>query len=135
MFLFLACVSSRKNPPSDIILSNNNVREDAVVNSIIGNLSTIDPNINDIFIYTIITDTDNKFNIVSNTLRLKNTLDYETKISHNVTIRSTDNKGKYFDKVFTINILNVSDTVDTFYLLLENYDRLLKQNNEKIILY
>lgn len=135
MFLFLACVSSRKNPPTDIILSNNNVREDAVVNSIIGNLSTIDPNINDIFIYTIITDTDNKFNIVSNTLRLKNTLDYETKISHNVTIRSTDNKGKYFDKVFTINILNVSDTVDAFYLLLENSDRLLKQNNEKIILY
>lgn len=129
MFLFLACISSRKNPPTNIILSNNSVREDTTINSVIGNLSTIDPNINDTFIYTIITDADDKFSIVGNTLRLKNTLDYETKTSHNVTIRSADNKSKYFDKTFTINVINVDD-----YLMQQDNFYLLQQDNNKIII-
>jgi hypothetical protein len=98
---------SRSTDPTDIILSNNEIVEDSVVGTTIGTLTTTDENINDTFTYTIETDVDDKFIIDGNALKLNDTLDYVDSDTHSVTIRSTDNKGRYYTKEFTINVIGI----------------------------
>jgi hypothetical protein len=54
-----------------------------------------------------------------NQLKLSTTADYETKDSYEVCIRSTDQKGEFFDKTFTITVTDVDETPDPAELQLE----------------
>jgi hypothetical protein len=90
------------------VLSNNSVNENSAINTIVGTLSTIDANVGDTHTYTVQSG-GSLFNISGNSLRTSQSFNYETASSHNVTIRSTDNIGLYFDKEFTINVNNVNE--------------------------
>jgi hypothetical protein len=64
--------------------------------------------------------TDTDFTISGgNQLKLSTTADYETKDSYEVCIRSTDQKGEFFDKTFTITVTDVDETPDPAELQLE----------------
>jgi gliding motility-associated-like protein len=103
-------VNDVNEAPSDIALSSSTVNENVAVNSVVSVLSTTDVDTANTFTYTLVAgtgDTDNgSFNISGNSLRTTASLDFETKSSYSVRVRTTDQGGLSFEKVFTINVLD-----------------------------
>lgn len=99
--------------PTDINLSNLEVPENSPTGTTIGTFSTIDPNLEDSFTYSLVTgvgDTGNgSFAIVGNELRTNVLLDFETQESYSIRVRTTDLGGFTFEKVFTISLTNMND--------------------------
>lgn len=106
---FILTVTNLNESPTDIILSNNSISENNEINAVIGSLTGIDPDLNESFVFSIVSGSD-KFNINDNNLRASVVFDYESNTSHDVTIRITDLAGLTFDKTFTINVTNVVET-------------------------
>jgi hypothetical protein len=99
--------------PTNILLSNSTIQENQPINTAVGTLTTVDPNVGDTFTYSLVSgagDTGNaSFNISGNTLRSSAVFDYESQSSYSVRIRTTDQGGLYFEKAFTITIIKVVD--------------------------
>ncbi|MBK9926009.1 MAG: cadherin repeat domain-containing protein [Anaerolineales bacterium] len=99
--------------PSDLAISTGIIAENNTVNTVIGTLSTIDPDAEDAFTYTLESgdgDADNtSFNIYGDSLRASEVFDYETKASYSIRVRSTDQGGLSFEKVFTITVIDIND--------------------------
>lgn len=94
--------------PTDILLSNSNIMESQPTNTLVGNLSTTDPDSGNTFSYNLVSgsgDSNNgSFNISGNQLRTSEVFDYETKNSYSIRIRTTDQEGLSFEKIFIITI-------------------------------
>jgi|GEM_PF-1419493 len=99
--------------PEDISLSASSIPENQPAGSVIGTLTTSDPDEEPSYTYSLVTgtgDADNaSFAIVGDQLRTAASFDYELKASYSVRIRTTDAGGKYFEKQFTISVTNVND--------------------------
>jgi hypothetical protein len=100
--------------PSDISLSASTVAENSAADAVVGDLSTIDPNATDTFVYSFVapdSDAGGRFKIVGNQIQVANgsLLDYESATSHDVTVRTTDSGGLTFDKPFTIDLTDVNE--------------------------
>ncbi|MFN4973210.1 MAG: cadherin domain-containing protein [Bacteroidota bacterium] len=110
---FTISVIDNNDAPTNVLLTSNQIAENLNANSVIGQLSTIDQDPSNTFSYTLVTGagaTDNSsFNISGNNLRSSMAFDFETKNSYSVRIRTTDNAGAFFEKVFTIDVTNVID--------------------------
>ncbi|WP_246608387.1 S-layer homology domain-containing protein [Paenibacillus agaridevorans] len=108
-------VSAINLPPTDMMLSNNLLVENTAVGSFVGAFSTADPDEGDVFSYTLAAgegDTDNgsfSIPVLGNTLILRTTLDYDTKDSYSIRVRSTDSGGLSYEKNFTIRILEADE--------------------------
>ena len=102
-------------PPTDLQLSNATIAENLPAGSLVGQFSTVDPNPQDSFTYTLVAGTggsDNaSFTIVGNELRTAASFDFEAKSSYSIRVRTTDQGGLWFEKVFTISITDVDDRV------------------------
>ena len=100
--------------PTDISLSASSIAENNLENAVVGSLSTIDPDSSDAHSYSLVAgagDSDNAvFNINGNSLRANGTLDYESKNSYSVRVRSTDLGGNKFEKVFVVSVTDVNET-------------------------
>ena len=100
--------------PTDISLSENSIGENNLENAVVGSLSTIDPDSSDAHSYSLIAgagDSDNaSFNISENSLRANGTLDYESKNTYSVRVRSTDLGGNTFEKLFVVSVTDVNET-------------------------
>jgi hypothetical protein len=100
--------------PTNISLSVNSIAENNNINDIIGAFSTTDPNSGNTFTYTLVSgtgSTDNtSFSITGANLKAGIVFDYETKNSYSIRVRTTDQGGLYFEKEFTINITNVTES-------------------------
>ncbi|KAA9331108.1 IPT/TIG domain-containing protein [Adhaeribacter soli] len=100
--------------PTDITLSATAIYENVAANSTVGTLTSIDIDTGDMHTYTLVSgagSTDNaSFNISGNALRINNSPDYETQNSYSIRIRTTDSHGLFFEKAFTINIVDVYDS-------------------------
>ena len=107
--------------PTDILLSNSTVEEDMPVNTVVGTLSSLDPNLGDTFTYSLVSgagDTGNaSFNIAGNQLRTSAIFDYETQNSYSIRVRTTDQDGLFFEKAFTITVMPGSNVSPTNILL------------------
>ncbi len=103
--------------PTDIALSSSSIAENAAINATVGTLSTNDPDAANTFTYTLETglgDTDNAaFSIVGNSVQAALSFDFESKSSYSIRVRSTDQGGLWFEKSFTITVLDVDDTAPT----------------------
>jgi hypothetical protein len=100
--------------PTDIQLSNSSIAENQPMTTTVGTLSTVDANAGDTFTYSLVSgagDTGNaSFDISGSQLRSSVIFDYEIKNSYSIRIRTTDQTGLFFEKVFTITITDVSET-------------------------
>ncbi|MCT4615193.1 MAG: cadherin domain-containing protein [Marinifilaceae bacterium] len=105
---FQVDVNDINDNPSDLNLSNNDIAEDASLDTEIGILSATDDDTGESFTYSVSgTNTDNSFfKISDNKLLLAKTLDYEIKNSYTIKIKVTDSNNGYMEKNFTINITN-----------------------------
>jgi len=101
------------NAPTGLVLSNSTIHENAGVNAVVGTLSTIDPDPGNTFTYALVSgagSTDNaSFNISGDLLRANNSLDYETKSSYGVRIRTADQGGLFFEQSFIISVTDVNE--------------------------
>ncbi|MEP1791362.1 LamG-like jellyroll fold domain-containing protein [Reichenbachiella sp.] len=99
--------------PTNILLSSSQVNEGLPADTKVGDLSTTDVNLSDTFTYELVAgsgDADNdKFNIPDVRLFTNETFDFETKSSYSIRVRSTDNRGLFFDNIFTINVVDLNE--------------------------
>jgi len=111
-------INAVNNASTNIALSPSSVDENRPVGTIVGALSTSDPDAGDTFTYALVTDvvncpvlTDNAFFSVSGSnLQTAAIFDYETKSSYSICVRSTDSGASSFTKPFTVTINNKIDT-------------------------
>ena len=107
-------------PPSAVALSNSNITEglppDGAAGITVGALSTVDPNANVTFAYSLVSgeggDDNASFTIVGNELRTVGAMNYEPQGPlRRVRVRSTNSLGLWRDQQFTINVADVAPTV------------------------
>lgn len=119
--------------PTNISLTKTNIDENNLAGTIIGILSSTDADAGNTFNYSLINgsgSTDNSsFSINGNELRAGIIFDYETKPSYSIRIRTMDQGGLSFEKVFQITIN------DIFENLSPNQAPSLNSINNQIICY
>jgi hypothetical protein len=106
-------VTTLNHAPTDIALSNSSVAEEQPAGTIVGTLSTTDPDAGDTFTYALVAGPDNTpFAIDGDKLKTTFVFDYEamTGDSYIVVISTTDQGGKWYEKQFTIAVTNVNET-------------------------
>ncbi|QGZ14232.1 hypothetical protein PP940_gp030 [Rhizobium phage RL2RES] len=92
---------------SIVVLSNSSVAESAIVGATIGSLSVFKGR--GTYVYTISEDLDDKFVISGSSLNLKNTVDFETKTSHSVTVRASNDVDHFVERKFEIAVTDVAE--------------------------
>ncbi len=111
--VFVLSVTNTNEQPSALTLSNNSIAENVISGTNIGMLSTTDIDSGDTFVYGFAEgiggNDNNEFLIVGNVLKTKSAIDYESKASYSVRVRTTDFGGLYFEKVFEIKITDVNE--------------------------
>ncbi|MFM7189395.1 MAG: putative Ig domain-containing protein, partial [Microcystaceae cyanobacterium] len=106
--------SPSNQAPTDLALSASTVNENVPANTVIGALSTTDPDTGDNFTYSLAAGdgaTDNSaFSIVGNQLQINNSPDFETQNNYSIRVKTADQGGLGFEKVLTITVNNVNET-------------------------
>jgi hypothetical protein len=97
--------------PTALSLSSTNVAENSDIGTTVGTFSTSDENPGDTFTYSFVDgQNDNaSFSIVGNTLKTNTALDFETKSSYTVRVRTTDTANATLEETFTITVTNVNE--------------------------
>jgi hypothetical protein len=98
--------------PTDIQLSSVYINESSPVGTVVGTLSTTDPDASDNFTYSLVGgtgSTDNtSFEISGNLLIAKESFVHATKSSYAIRIRSTDQDNATYEEEFTIQVQEVA---------------------------
>jgi large repetitive protein len=110
---FTVNITDVNEAPTNVAIDKSNIDENSPANSVVGNLTTTDPDLIDTATYTLAAgtgDIDNsKFTIVGDKLQIKNSPDFETQSSYSIRIRTTDKGGLTLDKVLTIGVNNLNE--------------------------
>ncbi len=100
--------------PTDIGLSNNIIAENSTAGTVVGRLSTINPDAADTHTYLLLDNAGGRFKLVGDQLQVAPgaVLDYENGSSYTIQVRTTDSgkPGLFFDKTLTVNLTNVNET-------------------------
>ncbi|MBL8810609.1 MAG: Ig-like domain-containing protein, partial [Planctomycetaceae bacterium] len=103
--------------PSAIQLSPSYVLEQQPVGTVVGTLSSIDPDLLDSFNYALVTgscDTNNAlFTLSGNQLLTNAVFDYSVARSYSIRVRTTDQTGKSFEQALTIEVDTPPTVVST----------------------
>lgn len=106
-------ITPTNDQPTDINLTGSTTAENVPIGTTIGTFSTVDPDAGNSFTYTLIAgpgSTDNgSFNIVNGQLQTTGNLDFDSKPSYSIRVRSTDQGNLSVDKQFTITVTNVNE--------------------------
>ena len=102
-------------PPIDITLSGSSVAETDAAGFAVGEFSTVDPEANNTFVYTLVDGVtypgNAAFAIEGNQLRTRQWFDYEPESAYQICVRSTDPVGLYAERTFTILVTTVPDVL------------------------
>lgn len=101
--------------PTDLSLSSLTVAENQSIGSTVGTFSTTDPDAGDTFTYALIAGAggiDNSaFEIVGNTLKTKQTFDFETKTTYSIRVKTTDAYGTSTEKELKIAVGDIEEKI------------------------
>ncbi|WP_459554670.1 cadherin repeat domain-containing protein [Lacunimicrobium album] len=110
---FTISVIDLNEGPSNLVLSNSSVSENLPANTAVGTLTTTDPDAGNSHSYTLVSGTGSTnnaaFTLAGNQLRTNASFNFEAKSSYSIRIRSTDQGGLWFEKIFTISVTDVSE--------------------------
>jgi large repetitive protein len=99
--------------PTNLLVSPTVIAENSPNNTIVGTITSTDPDIGDTFNYSLVAgigDGDNsKFAITGDKLVAKNLPDYETQSTYTIRIKTTDAGGLSYEKQVTIGVTNVNE--------------------------
>ncbi|MBD2295802.1 FG-GAP repeat protein [Anabaena sphaerica FACHB-251] len=101
------------NTPTDLLLSNENVDENVAAETVIGQFTTTDPNAKvQKFTYSLVAGAadNDAFIIDGDTLKIKQSPDFETKSSYLIQVITTDQGGLSYQKELTINVNDIDET-------------------------
>ncbi|MFM7887146.1 MAG: cadherin domain-containing protein, partial [Pseudanabaena sp.] len=111
--VFTVGVININEAPTALVLSNNTTSENVAANSLIGNFTSTDPDSGNTFTYSLVAgtgSTDNaSFAIANNELRIINSPDFEAKNNYSIRVRTTDQGGLFYEKIFVVDISNVNE--------------------------
>jgi large repetitive protein len=117
---FTIGINNLNEIPTQLNLSNSSINEGIPNNSLVGTLSSIDPDGENIFSYSLVAgegDTDNSaFSLVNNELRIKNSPDFESLSNYSIRVKTTDAAGLNYEKAFAVKINNLDETPDDIIL-------------------
>jgi hypothetical protein len=106
-------VTDVNETPNNLTLSNSTVAENQVIGTVVGNLSSTDPDTGNTFTYSLVAGTgatDNSlFAITNNQLTTNTVFDYETKNSYSVRVKTTDQGGLSYEKQLTIGVNDLDE--------------------------
>ena len=106
-------VINQNEAPTEVFLSSNAINENLASGTTLGTLSTIDQDLGDSFIYSIVpqggSSDHTAFTTVGNTLRTTRSLDFEEQSIYNILVRSTDTGGNSTTKPFSIFVNNLEE--------------------------
>ncbi|NEO38301.1 MAG: hypothetical protein F6J90_18980 [Moorea sp. SIOASIH] len=105
---FTIDVENQNFAPTDITLDGNSVKEFSNNGTTIATLTTSDVDGEDTHTYELFDDPEGRFEIVGNQLKVKDgsLLDFDINSSHPIKIRTTDQGGESYEKIFTIEVLD-----------------------------
>ena len=110
---FTVSVNEVNQAPTAITLQNAEIEENQPAGSIVGQLSTTDPNVGDTHTYTLVDgdgDDDNaSFEIDGDQLVTTEVFDFETQSSYSVRVRSTDSGGLFTEAVLIVSVTDVNE--------------------------
>jgi subtilisin family serine protease/subtilisin-like proprotein convertase family protein len=111
--VFTINVVDVNDTPTDVGLSVREISESAANDSLVGQLSTVDADAGDSFVYSLVAgagSADNaSFRIEGNQLRTNSLLNFEAKSSYAIRVLSRDAAGAGFEKSFVIQVLNENE--------------------------
>jgi Bacterial Ig-like domain len=101
------------SPPTDLSLSGGNVEENQPVDTVVGVLTTADPNPDNVHTYTLVAgagDTNNgSFSIVGDQLRTGAVFDFETQSAYSIRVQTDDGNGGTYERAFSITVTGAND--------------------------
>jgi hypothetical protein len=99
--------------PTNLTLSTSTIAENQIIGTVVGNLTTTDPDTANTFTYSLVTGngaTDNSlFTITGNQLKTNFVFDFEAKNSYSIRLRTTDQGGLFFETQLTIGVTDLND--------------------------
>ena len=109
--LFVLDTSVANLAPTDIAITSSGISESAVIGSVVGRLSAVDPNASDAHTFSLVAgagDTDNSlFEVVNGELVVKFNPDYETRNDYTIRVQAMDAGGLVYDKSLHIQVTDV----------------------------
>ncbi|MEP6262889.1 MAG: Ig-like domain-containing protein [Gillisia sp.] len=110
---FTITINEINEDPTDLSINSNTVAENSAIGTAVGTFSGVDLNTGDTFTYSFapgVGDLDNgAFSISGDELQTAAVFDFETKNSYSIRIRVTDSGDLFFERQFTINVINVNE--------------------------
>src|SRR5205085_1577410 len=107
--IFTIGVTNVNEAPTDVALAGNTVAENSTAGTVVGSLTSTDPDAASTATYSLVDNAGGRFAISGTNLVVASGLDYETNTSH-PTRRSADHAGGLsYDKIFTIGVTNVNE--------------------------
>jgi hypothetical protein len=99
------------NHPTGIALANSSVQENSNSGTLVGTLSTTDPDAVDTFTYTLLDSAGGRFRIAGAQVLVDHgtLLDFEGAASHTIRVRTTDQAGARYDQDFAIAITDINE--------------------------
>ncbi|MFM6050293.1 MAG: cadherin domain-containing protein, partial [Sphaerospermopsis kisseleviana] len=111
-------VNNVNETPTNLSISNTSIAENQAVGTVVGNFSTIDPDVGNTFTYSLVSGTGStnnaSFTIVGNQLKTNSSVIYNNQNTYNIRVRTTDQGGLYFEKPLTIQLTPVPTLVGTW---------------------
>ncbi|MFM8332725.1 MAG: beta strand repeat-containing protein [Candidatus Methylumidiphilus sp.] len=109
-------VSNVNEQPTGLSLSAGQVNENVVANSVIGTLSSTDPDAGNTFSYSLVAGdgaADNSaFSIVGDQLKINAPPDFESQAAYLIRVRGTDQGGLSFEKALTVSVNDLREAGD-----------------------
>lgn len=106
--------------PTSIALEGGTVEENRGAGTLVGALA-LGPGAAGIVSYDVLTDADGLFALDGNKLVLKKAADYEVAKTHLVTVRGTDQAGRFVDQLLTVAVTDANDAPTSLTLSNVNY--------------
>ncbi|UZR99434.1 cadherin domain-containing protein [Chondrinema litorale] len=99
---------TENSPPTSISISSSNISETAEIGSIVGSLSTSDPDLGDIHTYTLVSNWDDNtaFTLEGSLVKTAITFNYDTQNRYYIKVKSDDGNGGSTEAIFVISIIN-----------------------------
>ncbi|MES2593004.1 MAG: cadherin domain-containing protein [Bacteroidota bacterium] len=119
---FTILIKDTLDAPTDMMISNATVSENAAFKTFVGKLTTVDANSPgpNVYVYSLVAGTgsanNSSFMVSNDSIYSQGVFDFETKNFYNIRVKTTLLNGMSFEKPIVINVLDEIDTVQNILL-------------------
>ena len=123
---FVLSVNDLNEDPTDLLVSASSFEENITAGTVVAELSSTDEDSGDTHTYSLVfgdgSEDNESFEIVGDELKIKESPDFETKISYFIRVRTTDSGGLTFEKAFTLTVNELNEVSTDITLSAPTFD-------------